>query len=211
MGKTHQLHSIVLHSHDIGEADRFCILLTKERGRIAARAHGVRKPKSRMGGSILPLQELQLNIRESTSGWHISDCKLVYEDAKALPFDAFMHATQCSEMLLSLLEDDTPVPEIFTLMQQLVHTCRTGTASSPLPFTVQLLCQLGLLPMQSSHAIYDHLEVAEKDVLERMLSDTWATTICTNVDMKRLSFLCSKILEQQSQRPLKAANVALAI
>lgn len=211
MGKVHQLHSIILHSHDIGEADRFCIVLSKERGRVAARAHGVRKPKSRMGGSILPLQEVHLTVRESSSGWHISDCKLVHEHTAALPFDTYMHAVQCSEILLSLLEDDTPVPEIFSLMQQLVHSCRTGTSSSSLPFTIQLLCELGLLPTQSDHAIYSHIEPKEKELLQRILSDDWTAAICTHTDTKRLEFLCAKILEEQSRRPLKAANIALTM
>lgn len=211
MGKVHVLHSIVLHAHDIGEADRFCIALTKERGRIAARAYGVRKPKSRMGGSILPLQEAMLTVREISSGWHISDCTVLHNEGNALSFTSFVQATQCADILLSLLEDDTPVPEVFHLMQQCITACRTSELASSLPFTIQLLSTLGLLPLQVDHAIFDHVEKQEKEILQKIYSEGWAGITCNATETQRLSFLCAKILDEQSRRPLKASAVAMTL
>ena len=56
MPQSQTYEALILQSHDVGEADRFLILFTRERGRLAARARAVRKPKSKMGGSLLPLK-----------------------------------------------------------------------------------------------------------------------------------------------------------
>ena len=58
MAHSESVEAVVLKTYDVGEADRFCIVLTKERGRIAARARGVRKLTSKMGGSLLPLHHV---------------------------------------------------------------------------------------------------------------------------------------------------------
>lgn len=211
MGKTEQLHSIVLHAHDVGEADRFCILLTKERGKVAARAHGVRKPKSKMGGSILPMQELMMTARDGSSGLHISDCILVHEHMGVLQLSAYIHAAQCVDMLLSLLEDDHPVPEIFALTQEFLAACHNDEVSSVLPFTMQLLCVLGLLPSQTDHAIFEHVSEDESAFLEEAFGDNWVASCPPEVGPQKLTMLCAKIIEEHSKRPLKAAAIACNI
>lgn len=208
MGKTHKLHSIVLHTHNVGEADRFCILLTAERGRLAVRAYGARKLTSRLGGSLLPLQEVMLTAREGSAGWSVSDCQSMTDGTGSLPWPSFMHAVQCTDILLSLLEDDTPVPEVFTLLQQFLQACRKGATSPALLFTVQLLGILGLLPTHANHALYDHFLPEEKIFLEQALAGNWHQPAPEAADLQRLSFLCSKILAEQSQRPLKSTAVA---
>ena len=72
MPKSQELEAIVLQTHNVGEADRFCILLTKERGKIPVRARGVRKPKSRMGGSLLALQRIQVTVHEGSAGFMVT-------------------------------------------------------------------------------------------------------------------------------------------
>ncbi len=211
MGRTQNLHSIVLHTHDIGEADRFCILLTLERGRIAARAHGVRKIKSKMGGSILPMRELMITARDGSSGLHISDCKLLQDYNGTMPLASYIYATQCADVLLSMLEDDHPVPEIFHITQQYVQGCHTENINSALPFTIQLLCHLGLLPVQTNHSIYDHLENDEKIFLQESLNDNWTEACPPKNRVNKLNLLCAKIVEGHSKKPLKAAAVAMTI
>jgi DNA repair protein RecO (recombination protein O) len=50
----------VLAHFDLGEADRIVTLLTPEDGKIRAVAKGVRRPKSRIGGSVEPFAELEV-------------------------------------------------------------------------------------------------------------------------------------------------------
>jgi DNA repair protein RecO (recombination protein O) len=52
--------AIVLSRFDLGEADRVLTLITPGIGKIKAIAKGVRRPTSRLGGSLEPFAELQL-------------------------------------------------------------------------------------------------------------------------------------------------------
>jgi DNA repair protein RecO (recombination protein O) len=54
--------AIVLSRFDLGEADRVLTLITPEHGKLKAIAKGVRRPRSRIGGSVEPFAELQLNL-----------------------------------------------------------------------------------------------------------------------------------------------------
>ena len=58
--RTYKTRAIVLAHLDLGEADRILTLLTPEDGKIRAIAKGVRRPRSRIGGSVEPFAELDL-------------------------------------------------------------------------------------------------------------------------------------------------------
>jgi DNA repair protein RecO (recombination protein O) len=54
--------AIVLSRFDYGEADRILTLITPGQGKIKAIAKGIRRPSSRIGGSLEPYAELQLAL-----------------------------------------------------------------------------------------------------------------------------------------------------
>jgi DNA repair protein RecO (recombination protein O) len=54
--------AIVLSRFDYGEADRIMTLFTPEHGKLKAIAKGVRRTKSRLGGSLEPLAELRVAL-----------------------------------------------------------------------------------------------------------------------------------------------------
>jgi DNA repair protein RecO (recombination protein O) len=58
--RTYKTRAIVLAHFDLGEADRIVTLLTPEDGKIRAVAKGVRRPRSRIGGSVEPFAELDV-------------------------------------------------------------------------------------------------------------------------------------------------------
>jgi DNA repair protein RecO (recombination protein O) len=60
--RTYKTRAIVLAHFDLGEADRIITLLTPEDGKIRAVAKGVRKPKSRIGGSVEPFAARGRNL-----------------------------------------------------------------------------------------------------------------------------------------------------
>lgn len=53
---------IVLSRFELGEADRVLTMLTPELGKIRVIAKGVRRPTSRLGGSLEPFAELHVNL-----------------------------------------------------------------------------------------------------------------------------------------------------
>ena len=54
--------AIVLSRFDLGEADRVLTLITPEHGKLKAIAKGIRRPASRLGGSLEPFAELTVAL-----------------------------------------------------------------------------------------------------------------------------------------------------
>jgi DNA repair protein RecO (recombination protein O) len=54
--------AIVLSRFDLGEADRVLTLITPHHGKLKAIAKGIRRPTSRLGGSLEPFAELQVAL-----------------------------------------------------------------------------------------------------------------------------------------------------
>ncbi len=54
--------AIVLSRFDLGEADRVLTLITPEHGKLKAIAKGIRRPTSRLGGSLEPFAELNIAL-----------------------------------------------------------------------------------------------------------------------------------------------------
>ncbi len=54
--------AIILSRFDLGEADRVLTLITPHDGKLKAIAQGVRRPTSRLGGSVEPFAELRLQL-----------------------------------------------------------------------------------------------------------------------------------------------------
>jgi DNA repair protein RecO (recombination protein O) len=54
--------AIVLSRFDLGEADRVLTLVTPEHGKLKAIAKGIRRPASRLGGSLEPFAELNVAL-----------------------------------------------------------------------------------------------------------------------------------------------------
>ena len=62
ISRLYRTDAIVLSRFEIGEADRVLTLLTPHFGKLKAIARGVRKPTSRLGGSLEPFAELHLML-----------------------------------------------------------------------------------------------------------------------------------------------------
>ena len=54
--------AIVLKRFDLGEAERVLTILTPHDGKFRVIARGVRRPTSRLGGTLEPFAELQLQL-----------------------------------------------------------------------------------------------------------------------------------------------------
>jgi recombinational DNA repair protein (RecF pathway) len=139
--------AVVLRTIDVGEADRFCVLFTRERGRRAARATAVRKTSCRMGGTVLPMQRALIDITEQGNGFLITGASQAGPaQSIASTFNAFMEHTRGIDMLLALTEDEDPMPEVFDLLCSFL-ACAPDDLPGLLPaFQTRFLHLLGLLP-----------------------------------------------------------------
>lgn len=193
--------AIVLRTHDIGEADRFCILLTKERGRIAARARGVRKLQSRMGGSLLPLQRMTVDMHEGKTGFTVTgvhgtqvcNLKNTY---------AFTMAMQGIALILHLLQDEEPVHGIFDATWAFISRCSDRQPLLLTGFAVRILHEMGMMPAPSERVYGMQPSTNEKIFLAQCMKNDWYTyPEISEQSEHRIAGLCRRIITEQGWDP----------
>jgi len=210
MPRSFSCAAIVLRAYDVGEADRFCILLTRERGRITARASGVRRLTSRMGGSLLPLREVQLSLNESRSGIYVSSSAPHPESWSAFTTPkSFAEAHQGVELLLSFVQHEEPLPEIYDATRRFLAQCADESPDALLRYTFRLLSLLGVLPDP------DELALPEDSLpLIAFIEESAAggsPGALSSAERSQLDAIVSRLLRQHLTAPLKSTGVASAM
>lgn len=212
MSRTQQtLDGIVLRTHDVGEADRLCIVLTKERGRMALRARAVRKLGSRMGALLLPGRRLLLDVREEGGHGSIAAARLNGDIADLSEPVAFVTAQQGIELLLLLTEDDEPLPAVFDALFQFLHACGAGAGHALLPFQMRLFHLLGLLPSHQDDRRFMALNDDERASVRMAATTADFGELCGGVDSTDgIRSFMEDLLETHAQRTLKSGTVVAA-
>lgn len=147
----------MLRTYNVGETDRFCILLTKSTGKMTARAQGVRRLTSRRGSGLLPFHRVVITLEQHSFGHTVSaiECIESHSDAWHDPH-AFLCAARGIELLLKLTEEGVALPDVYDLTCDFLSACRVGHTQLLVPvFTCQLLDSLGLLP-SVTHSCRSH-------------------------------------------------------
>ncbi len=67
--------AIVLRHRPLGEADRLVTLLTPRYGKIEAKAKGVRRAKSRMGGHLQPATRIFVQLAQGRTRYVVAGCQ----------------------------------------------------------------------------------------------------------------------------------------
>lgn len=205
MGNSVTLDAIVLRAYDVFEADRFCILFTRERGKIAARARSVRRLKSRMGGSLLPLRHVRIELKEFGNGFLISSA-IAANDARieqSLP--GFACAEEGVELLLNLLEDHAPMPELFDLTLEFLRLAADPPPVLLAGFMARVLHLLGLLPEASNADAFPGLSL-EEGVLIRACRAGQPLANLTLARPRALEQRCRALIAGHANKNFRAAG-----
>jgi recombinational DNA repair protein (RecF pathway) len=203
--------AIVLKTYDVGEADRFCILLTPERGRLAARAAGARKPKSRLGGYILPFRHIALELKEGNGGFYVSSVASAQPSIPALSSPAsFSRAGEGIEILLALVQHEEPDRELFAATLAFLSSCGEEGAQALLVYTIRLLSLLGLLPGEAQLFAGAALTGEEREFFAAA-RDGNSPSIVEKDALMRLRKACVGFVHDHLSVPLKAPLVSAAL
>ncbi len=140
MPHSQSFEAIVLQTYDVGEADRFCILFTRERGRIAARASGARRLHSRLGGSLLPFRRVAVELKEGSGGWivcgvsrwSVDHAMGVACNAPTNNIAVFSALEEGIELLLRLVTDEGALPDVFDVTLSFISACQERMEHAPL-------------------------------------------------------------------------------
>jgi DNA repair protein RecO (recombination protein O) len=116
----HNTEAFVLRTYSLAEADKICIFLTKELGKVRGVAHGARKIKSRFGSALEPFTQVALTYyqKEGRELMSISTCDILrshfYQGARDVQTaTAFSYM---SEMLIEFLPEHDPNERFYRLV-----------------------------------------------------------------------------------------------
>ena len=146
---TYQTEAVVLRRLDYGEADRILTLLTRERGKLAAIAKGVRRRPGRLGGldlfahsQMLLARGRNLDVVAQVQGR--GDARHIQGDLQRTAY-----ASLVAEVVDKVLEDRHPMDDVFDLvvatLNQLNVPERSPRADAAW-FLMRMLDLLGYLP-----------------------------------------------------------------
>jgi len=144
------LSALVLGSTDLGEADKLVHLLTRERGRVSARARGARRSRKRYGGRLDRYALIRASITFRKGKGTMGEVDLLR------PFlgirDDLLRTAEADHLLellrLVTREEEACLP-LFGLSVQALGVLDEGPTPAPpwlLALVVQVLAHAGLAP-----------------------------------------------------------------
>ncbi len=142
--------AFVLHRHDWSETSLILEVFTRNHGRMALVAKGVKRPSSSFRPILLPLQPLHLAFGGDAE---IKTLKAAeWQGGHVMPTgDALMSGLYLNELLLHLLAREDPHPllfEVYASVVQIIASEHGEVLESALrAFELLLLREIGLLPL----------------------------------------------------------------
>lgn len=209
MSRTLSVDTVILRTVDIGDADRFCILFTKERGRMAVRAKGVRKMTSRLGGTLLPFRHVALQLAVSDHGSVITAAVPIADITIDLSsFETFVRLQRGIELLFNLTEDNEPLPRVFDLLLQFMALAPSDDCDPLSAFSVRLLSLLGLLPSDSHDPRFSALPLDAQMFVQAATKTASLLDLCRQPHPSGvIDHFVMLLVTDQTNRPLRAAEI----
>lgn len=199
MSYAYHYDTLILRTIDVGEADRFCILFTRERGRLAARARGVRRPHSRMGSALLPLCRALVSVKELSGGGLVTAASLMAGGIPSGDSSAFFRAECGIEILLALLHDEHPLPDLFDATVAFLARSSDGD-HVVVVFALRTLHILGFLP--ETDRLSPLFSMQERAFIETSRHFPLCP-VPMLTELKTVRSFCAQMLQEQIGYPLR--------
>jgi DNA repair protein RecO (recombination protein O) len=162
---SHDAEAIVLRHYALSEADRIVVLLTREVGLLRAVAHGARRPKSRIGACLQPLNHIRLEyyLKEGADLSRLFQCETIHSYLGRTPsLEQIYGFTYFAELIQELSVENNPSPVAFRLLLAALN------AGESLGFTEALLryFEIWLLKLNGFMPNYDYCSSCGRCVKE---------------------------------------------
>jgi DNA repair protein RecO (recombination protein O) len=167
-------HGLILRIRPLTETSLIVHWLTPDLGRIATVAKGARRPKSPFRGKLDLFFAADFSFQRSRrSELHNLREAVLRETNEALRHEMayLQQASYCAALIEQTTETETPLPEIFQLMSDLLAHL---PAQPPQPqtifaFEIKLLAELGMTPDFAK----TKLSAGTKQILQRFTELDW--------------------------------------
>ncbi|HZS05061.1 MAG TPA: DNA repair protein RecO [Blastocatellia bacterium] len=127
----HETEAFVLRSYTLKEADKICVFLTRDAGKLRGVAHGARKLRSRFGSSLEPFTEVALTYfqKENRELVSLSNCEIIRSNFDLAARSEMLAATEyLAELVLEFLPDHEPNERVYRLIAATLESFRQAPA-----------------------------------------------------------------------------------
>jgi DNA repair protein RecO (recombination protein O) len=141
--------AIVLSRFDYGEADRILTLITPAGGKIKAIAKGIRRPASRIGGSLEPFAELRLALAHGRTFDVVTQVEVLHPWLRMRDdLVSFGTASYVAELANGTLEERHASERVYLLLKRAYELLDAGMAPGRVArwFEMHLADELGVRP-----------------------------------------------------------------
>lgn len=173
---------LVLRCRPLTETSLIVHWLTREQGRLATVARGARRPKSPFRGKLDVAYRARFAfVRSRRSELHTLVEAVLEETHPSLrtDLDRLRMAAYAIRLLEQTTETDTPVPELFDLLDALLHLLDTRGAGPVLSaaFELHFLAAMGLRPDPARTPLPAAARATLVALLDRPLNTAAAMTV----------------------------------
>ena len=158
---------LVLSHFDLGEADRVLSVLTPAEGKLKVIAKGVRRPTSRLGGSLEPFAEIRLSLARGRTFDVVTQAAIIHpwlrlRDSLASTATAWY----VTELADRSLEERHPAEPLYALLHRAYSLLDAGMAPGRVArwFEFRLADELGVRPEVDRCVECDRLIEPTEDV-----------------------------------------------
>jgi DNA repair protein RecO (recombination protein O) len=141
--------AIVLSRFDLGEADRVLTLITPHDGKLKAIAKGVRRPTSRLGGSVEPFAELRLVLAHGRTFDVVTSVSVSHPWLRLRDsLESAATAWYLAELADRSLEERHPAEPLYLLLRRAYELLDAGMAAGRVArwYEMHLVDELGQRP-----------------------------------------------------------------
>lgn len=126
----HTTPAYVLRTYALAEADKVCVFLTRDSGKVRGVAHGARKMKSRFGSALEPLTEVAMTyyFKEGRELVSVSTCDIIHScfHVAARDVETASVLAYIAELLSEFLPDNEPNERLYRLVKATLDTITAG-------------------------------------------------------------------------------------
>lgn len=110
--------AIVLHAHDLGEADRIVSLITAGHGLRRAVVKGVKRTGSRFGARLEPFTHLKVVLHQGRNLDTVTQADIIHAHSGIRgDFEKFLYGEAMLELVEKSLQENQTIPRLFDILR----------------------------------------------------------------------------------------------
>jgi DNA repair protein RecO (recombination protein O) len=129
----HETEAFVLRTYTLKEADKICVFLTRDAGKLRGVAHGARKLRSRFGASLEPLTKVALTYfqKENRELVSVSNCDILQSQFRLVTgSESLVVLSHLAKLSDGFLPDHEPNERMFRLIAATLDGLRRAPVES---------------------------------------------------------------------------------